>query len=536
MGYNTLQSSEEVETKESLAHLAASSIEKEGYEGLEKYTQSLSSVESLLTFDRLKQEVAILDAMKRKGVSLAQQAQELPVFLPLLKVGSMLTTGSGEGEESRMRFYGENSPMWSPCSSATSLTSLVMNNQQPQHQLLPGGMEDMYSSPYMSYRPGMGGMMSSRRHSSSQSAMRRSTSYGYNGRNGPFHFSRENSVQSLSGGIGAEGDEDQDARYMTRAHYSRNYPPSPLSRITSSSQTLRGVHTSQGIARSERRRSSQRGSRGMEVDSELRRSSGSRMASMENLEHRADASSTNSTEQMITTTTATTTPSVSVQCTSRDLSENNHVKAHRRSSSPGDKFAIPEEEEEVAMQNLNRPKDVRLKSLSNPHLLALSTNPAPGGGGGGAGRPLSPRPRGSNSRLMTTLEEQDEQAGGPPMRKSKQVQRAASLHSDDANESISKNMLPVAPSRLEEVPSWMCVGVAVRVGHPNKKGTVMYCGRTHFSEGTMVGVSLNSPHGRHDGSVDGVKYFQCLPNHGVFVKADRLEPISQDEMRNHSQK
>ena len=97
---------------------------------------------------------------------------------------------------------------------------------------------------------------------------------------GPFHFSRENSVQSLSGGIGAEGDEDQDARYMTRAHYSRNYPPSPLSRITSSSQTLRGVHTSQGIARSERRRSSQRGSRGMEVDSELRRSSGSRMASM----------------------------------------------------------------------------------------------------------------------------------------------------------------------------------------------------------------------------------------------------------------
>ena len=70
-----------METKESLAHLAASSIEKEGYEGLEKYTQSLSSVESLLTFDRLKQEVAILDAMKRKGVSLAQQAQELPVFL-----------------------------------------------------------------------------------------------------------------------------------------------------------------------------------------------------------------------------------------------------------------------------------------------------------------------------------------------------------------------------------------------------------------------------------------------------------------------
>ena len=93
------QSSEEVETKESLALLAASSIGagdpaggggdgQGGYEGLEKYTQSLSSVESLLTFDRLKQEVAILEAMKRKGLSLTQQAQELPVFLVTFSISN----------------------------------------------------------------------------------------------------------------------------------------------------------------------------------------------------------------------------------------------------------------------------------------------------------------------------------------------------------------------------------------------------------------------------------------------------------------
>ena len=75
------QSSEDIETRESLALLAASSIDKEGYEGLEKYIQSLSSVESLLTFDRLKQEVAILEAMKKSGISIKQQALDLPVFL-----------------------------------------------------------------------------------------------------------------------------------------------------------------------------------------------------------------------------------------------------------------------------------------------------------------------------------------------------------------------------------------------------------------------------------------------------------------------
>ena len=36
----------------------------------------------------------------------------------------------------------------------------------------------------------------------------------------------------------------------------------------------------------------------------------------------------------------------------------------------------------------------------------------------------------------------------------------------------------------------------MRVGQ-NKKGTVRYCGRTHFSEGVMVGVSLDSPHGNN---------------------------------------
>ena len=44
------------------------------------------------------------------------------------------------------------------------------------------------------------------------------------------------------------------------------------------------------------------------------------------------------------------------------------------------------------------------------------------------------------------------------------------------------------------LPDWVQIGSEVKVS-PNKKGVIKYSGRTHFSEGTMVGVSLHTPHG-----------------------------------------
>nr|XP_019947265.1 PREDICTED: kinesin-like protein KIF13B isoform X1 [Paralichthys olivaceus] len=71
------------------------------------------------------------------------------------------------------------------------------------------------------------------------------------------------------------------------------------------------------------------------------------------------------------------------------------------------------------------------------------------------------------------------------------------------------------------LPEWLKEGEFVNVG-TNKSGTVRYVGPTDFAEGTWVGVELEVPAGKNDGSVGGKQYFHCNPGYGVLVRPDRV--------------
>lgn len=52
---------------------------------------------------------------------------------------------------------------------------------------------------------------------------------------------------------------------------------------------------------------------------------------------------------------------------------------------------------------------------------------------------------------------------------------------------------------------------------------VRYIGQTAFAEGLWIGIEfLSKSIGKNDGSVNGRVYFQCKPNHGLFIRPNRL--------------
>ncbi|PIO38681.1 hypothetical protein AB205_0013250 [Aquarana catesbeiana] len=74
----------------------------------------------------------------------------------------------------------------------------------------------------------------------------------------------------------------------------------------------------------------------------------------------------------------------------------------------------------------------------------------------------------------------------------------------------------------QEVPEWLKEGEYVTLG-TNKTGIVRYVGSVDFQAGTWVGVELDLPAGKNDGSVGGKQYFKCNPGYGVLVRPNRVK-------------
>nr|CAD7602621.1 unnamed protein product [Timema genevievae] len=74
---------------------------------------------------------------------------------------------------------------------------------------------------------------------------------------------------------------------------------------------------------------------------------------------------------------------------------------------------------------------------------------------------------------------------------------------------------------LTEDTDSFIIGERVWVGG-TKPGQIAYIGETQFAPGDWAGIVLDEPVGKNDGSVAGVRYFQCEMRRGVFSRLTRL--------------
>jgi dynactin 1 len=90
--------------------------------------------------------------------------------------------------------------------------------------------------------------------------------------------------------------------------------------------------------------------------------------------------------------------------------------------------------------------------------------------------------------------------------------------------------------------SYLKIGQKVKVTGKDVQGLIAFVGPTNFAPDTWIGVKLDEPKGKNNGTVQGVEYFkvsgttdfipfvklrtrQCEDKHGLFVKPSQIIPL-----------
>ena len=69
---------------------------------------------------------------------------------------------------------------------------------------------------------------------------------------------------------------------------------------------------------------------------------------------------------------------------------------------------------------------------------------------------------------------------------------------------------------------YLDVGTSAICVHNKEMGVVRYVGRVDFAPGIWVGLEMRNPVGRHDGLVEGKRYFTARSSHGVIMRPKKI--------------
>ncbi|KAK6489432.1 CAP-Gly domain-containing linker protein 4-like [Huso huso] len=113
-----------------------------------------------------------------------------------------------------------------------------------------------------------------------------------------------------------------------------------------------------------------------------------------------------------------------------------------------------------------------------------------------------------------TISSQRELSRKSPVNRS----RPAFLRRSWSSTSAGSGGLPPAPDSAVKLHQ----GMQIYLTSSNVIATIRYVGPADFAPGMWLGLELQAPKGKNDGSVGNCRYFTCRPNHGVLVRPSRV--------------
>jgi len=88
----------------------------------------------------------------------------------------------------------------------------------------------------------------------------------------------------------------------------------------------------------------------------------------------------------------------------------------------------------------------------------------------------------------------------------------------------------VRRSRVPPKAEALQLGDVVQIGDNDLLvGHVKFIGATSFAEGVWIGIHCQKAYGKNDGSVQGVRYFECPPKYGLFARESNLRRLQDGE-------
>ncbi|XP_069190101.1 kinesin-like protein KIF13A isoform X6 [Procambarus clarkii] len=521
---NIPKASEELEERESLAQMAANvddSHTEDGETYIEKYTKGVTSVESILMLDRLRQNVAVKELLQSAGRPLMRKTASVPNFSHLFgsmeggldgvtRSGSVMdlnaqlsltsTHNNHHSEKSKHRYslpgpserpFGLSSPSPGPMKMTPRMTTLHEENTREAAPLLhmEEEEEEEEEEEMNCIANGSSGYTNGEEDFSDFASYR---SAGLAG--GRLQLSQSRTLDSLN--------EVSATKAGTPSTVSSGYGSGAVSSTTLSEDSL--------------------SVRSVSVDETPDKDLPTNHTTMD--------LSTISSGESDSSDTRTVINQQFESLRFNESSETSHINnSHTQSENNLKLFDDEENKENSTTQILN---SSNIPCITNSSKIISSTPTK-------SVSPISPALSSSSSTSSLSVNTSSEvvmrhsnsNKRNPAHRMSFPLTQSHSAITDyhtmnGASSSECVDDAEKTPSvinkPLASLPDWCEVGESIQIRPYNYSGVIAYIGHTEFALGTWIGVELDVPMGKNDGSVNGVRYFASRPKCGMFVKPEKL--------------